>query len=120
MKLADLIARIDATKPNQYDKDLKTQWVNEIEYRAIDQVINMARGNHRRYAPYVYDLDAEKELAIPDMFVDVYVYYLSAKIDMLYSEIDRYNNDVLAYETAWKNYASWYRRNHYPKSIWEL
>ena len=117
MKLADLIARVDMVKPNSFDKELKTSWVNEIEHRAYDEVISKARGHFGMYRPYDYDADAERALAVPDPYVSVYEYYLYSKIDMLYSEIDRYNNDVIAFDSAWKDYASWYRRAHYPKNV---
>lgn len=115
MQLATIISMVDRLKPNHYDKDLKTQWINEVEAEAIEQVINRAVGNDILFKPYAYDEDEQTELHIPDQFSDVYIGYLSAKIDYHNAEYDRYNAAVALYTAAFGQYAAWYRRNNMPK-----
>lgn len=117
MKLADLIAFVDDVRPNGYDKTIKTKWINEIEFKVIDEVLNRAEGIHMRFTPYEYDRDAERELLIPEQFTDAYEHYLYAKIDNAQNEIDRYNNDMTMFQSAWNAYAGWYRRHHMPKAV---
>lgn len=117
MTLSNLIALVDDTRPNQYDRTIKTQWVNEIEGKAIDEVFNRAEGDETVFTPYNYDEDSEKVLAIPDRFSDVYVNYLYAKIDYTQNEIDRYNNDVASFEASYLDFSSWHLRHNMPKAV---
>lgn len=115
MQICKLFAMIDELKPNQYDKEIKIQWLNEIEFKVIEQIINMAEGFNIVFKPYDYDLDNEKHLQIPDPFIDVYSSYIYAKIDFHQSEYDRYNNDVALFNSAFDEFSSWFRRKHMPK-----
>ena len=117
MKLAEIIAIVDDVRPNGYEKTIKTKWINEVEFKVVDEVLNRARGNDIEFTPYDYDADAERELFVPEQFSDVYEHYLYSKIDNAQNEIDRYNNDVTMFQSAWNAYAGWYRRHHMPKAV---
>lgn len=115
MQLGQLFAMADEVKPNQYDNYLKTQWLNEVEFKVVDQVLNMYEGNDITFKPYDYDLDSTKELLVPDVFLDVYLAYIYAKIDFAQSEFERYNNSVALHNSAFEEYGAWYKKNHTPK-----
>lgn len=114
MTLAELIAEVDVYRPNHYDYDMKTGWVNEVEEKAVKTVINRALFNKIEFTPYSYDLNAETELLIPDSHKDVYETYIFAKMDYVNAEIDRYNADAAMHDAAWREYAAEHRREHYP------
>ena len=117
MTLAELIAYIDQIRPNAFDKEVETGWVNEIEHKVFDQVINKAVGNEiSDPTPYFYDLNAETTLLVEDAHKDVYVTYLLAQMDYANMELDRFNADSAMHQAAWQEYAAEYRRNHLPKS----
>lgn len=116
MKLAELIAYVDTIRPNAYDKDVMTGWVNEIERQVWEQVISRAEGAEEYPGAYNYDENGEVELLVDDTHKDVYVTYLLAKMDHANMEIDRYNVDSTMHQAAWESYAAEYRRNHLPKS----
>ena len=116
MTLAQLIAEVGELRPHQYGTDHLTAWVNEIEARAVREVINRACGNDVEWTPYTYDQDADKTLQIPDEHKAVYETYLFARIDYTNGEIERYNADAAMQDSAWHDYAAWYRREHRPKS----
>ena len=102
-------------KGQQYDTGILTDWVNEIEGQAVEEVINQAEGNSVAFTPYDYIQDAERTLRIPDRFQDVYLNYLYAKIDFGNQETERYNNDVAMYNASYEAYAAWFRRKNRPK-----
>lgn len=116
MTLAEIIAYVDQVRPNAYDKDIMTGWVNEIEKQVWEQVINRAEGAVDYPGLYVYDEHAEKPLLVDDSHKDVYVTYLLAQMDYANMEIDRYNVDSAMHQAAWDSYAAEYRRNHLPKT----
>lgn len=115
MTLAELIAEVDKLKPNQYDTKQKTAWVTEIEGTIVDEIMNMAEGCKIEFKGYKYEADAEKKLMVPERFSDIYISYLLAKIDFYDVETDSYNNDVILYQSAYDQFAAWYRRRHIPK-----
>lgn len=116
MTLAELIAYVDQIRPNAYDKEVETGWVNEIEHRIYDQIISKAVGAEDFYGPYNYEMDAEKELLAEDAHKDVYVTYLLVQMDYANMELDRFNADNAMHQAAWDDYAAEYRRNHFPKN----
>ncbi len=116
MKLAELIAYVDSIRPNAYDKDVMTGWVNEIERQVWEQVINRAEDAVDYPGLYVYDANDETELLVDDSHKDVYVTYLLAQMDYANMELDRYNADSAMHQAAWDGYAAEYRRNHLPKT----
>lgn len=116
MTLADAISNIDKLRPNAFDKDQKTGWINEVEHEAYHQVIKRVLFmDEPFYGPYIYDRDCDRELLIPDAFKDVYETYVFAKMDYVNAEIDRYNADAAMHQASWDHYAKHMRREYYPK-----
>lgn len=117
MTLAELIAYVDNIRPNAFDKDVMTGWVNTIERQVYDQILSRAADyTGDTYGPYQYDLDAERELLVEDAHKDVYVTYILAQMDYANMELDRFNADSAMHQAAWQEYAAEYRRNHVPRS----
>lgn len=115
MTVTALIEKILILKGRQYDEETMVGWLNEIEGQAIEDVVNQAEGYNVEFVPLSYDQDAEKELTVPDRFQDVYTNYLFSKIDFHNQETERYNNDVVMFNSAFDAYAAWFRRKHMPK-----
>lgn len=117
MTAGELIETIIRTRGGQYSEDIMMGWLNEIEGQVIGEVINKAEGYDMEFRPMTYDRDAERELAVPDRFQDVYINYMYSKIDFNNQETERYNNDVTMYNSAYDAYAAWFRQNHMPKRV---
>lgn len=135
MKLAELIATVEQTRPSSYDKNTLTQWVNELEFQAIEQVFSKSEQQNpicldckdkgtcseymlpEEFKGYVYDLDADTELMIPNQFAGTYTSYLYAKIDFNNAELERYQMDVAMHDAEWQAFAAWYRRTHRPRRL---
>ena len=115
MKVAEIIASVDRLRPNGYEAEEKTRWLSEIEGMIVDEIINMAEGNDITFEAYKYEVDAEKETLLPERFTDIYIHYLKAKMELHDDELTQYNKEVMVYQSAYNQYAAWYRRNHMPK-----
>jgi len=120
MTLAKVISMCDEAKPNQYDISIKTQWINEVENLVIEGIVNRAEGNDMEFTPYDYDTDSDAELVVPDVYSDIYINYVFAKIDFMNAEFGRYNNSAAMYQASYDTYASAYRRSHMPKQAVSL
>ena len=115
MTVGELIETIIRLRGRQYGEDIMMGWLNEIEGQVIEEIVNRAQGYNVTFKPLSYDLDAEKELTIPTLFQDVYIHYMLSKIDYHNQETERYNNDVVMYNSAYDAYAAWFRRENRPK-----
>lgn len=114
MQLADLINNIDEIKPNQYGKEIKTLWLNEIEAKVAREIVNCYNKEYN-FENYDYDLHNEKVLILPDEFCDVYASYICAKIDFYNAEYERYNNFAMLHNQAFEEAAKYYRRKYTPR-----
>ncbi len=112
MQLGELIANVDEIKPNQYSKEIKVAWLNEVEAKIVEQIIS--RYKEIEFTKYDYDLDVEKELIVPDEFCDVYMNYICSKIAFYNAEYPRYNNFASLYNQSFEDVAKYYRRKHKP------
>lgn len=115
MTVGELIERIIMLRGRQYDEDIMVGWLNEIEGQVVDDVVNRAEGYDMVFRPLSYAQDTERQLSIPERFQDVYINYMLSKIDYHNQETERYNNDVVMYNSAYDAYAAWFRRAHRPK-----
>lgn len=115
MKVSEVIAKVDNLRPNQYGKDMKMQWLSEVEGMVVDNILNRSEGDDILFERYDYETDNEKELLVPDRFCDLYLHYLIAKIDYHDGETENYMNDVTMYQASYDSFAAWHIRNHMPK-----
>ncbi len=115
MKLIELLEAVTALRGQQYATDTLVGWANEIEGQVIDEVVNMAEGFDLEFIPMEYGVDDDRELTVPDRFQDVYINYLLSKIDFNNQETERYNNDVVMFNSSYDAFAGWFRRKHIPK-----
>lgn len=119
MKLSELVAYINNVKPSEYTVDEITQWINEVEFMAVDQVFEKAFGPIA-YRAYRYFEDADTELAIPDQFNGVYTSYVFHKIDFNNAEDARSNAEAISFDSEWQAFASYYRRKYKPRRKHEI
>ena len=115
MYLAELINLIDEEKPNQYLPEQKVRWLSEVEGIIIDDILNNYEGEELKFEAYDDSKDQETKLLVPDRYTDIYINYLSAKIDFNNMETEQYNNDVAMFESSLEQYKKFYIRTHMPK-----
>ena len=111
---ASMIAKVDTLKPNQYSEEDKMGWIADLEAAIYTEIL----ARHED-APDSFDYsectDSTRELTVKPPYDDIYLYYLSAQIDLYNRELTSYAQTATLYNTAWENYAAWYTQNHMPK-----
>lgn len=116
MTIAEVIAKVDALKPNTYAQEDKVDWLNNLDARVMSQIIL----THERKDPcccfYGYDstTDQETELLVPAPYDEMYLRWLEAMIDYHNSEDDRYNNAIILFNNAYEGFKTHYTRTHMP------
>lgn len=103
----DVISEVDDLYPNTFEYMNKAEWIDEIERRIEQEIIN----NHENP-----DKRKKGELYAPKPYKDIYVYYLESKIDKNNMEYDRYNNHMTLFNNIYAEFAAYYNRTHMPLS----
>ena len=117
MTIQKAIDRVDRKKPNYMDRQTKVEHLQDL-----DQIIYREILLKHRHEPeeetepdYSGDRTGETELLVPDPYgTNMYVYWLECKIDEMNQEIDKLNNDMALFNTAYENMHDWWRRTRMP------
>ena len=117
MKIAEVISKVDALKPNTYTTEDKIGWLSNLDARVKSQIID-AHECDKSVIFYGYDglLDQETELLVSAPYDEMYLRWLEAQIDYHNGEDDRYNNAIMLFNNSYEGYKRYYTRNHMPLS----
>lgn len=117
MTIIQAINNIDALKGNACSQDQKVQWLSRVDGMVKRLIIDVHEGAEKiPFTHYDKDTDTGTQLLVPEPFDELYTRYLEAQIDLINGEIERYNNAIDLFNTAFKAYSSYYTRNHKPKT----
>lgn len=112
MKLSEALAGIKAIKPSQYSDVMLTAWVSELDGQIYDAIVSHRENPATLSAPYTVETDGNVALLVPYPYDQIYIYWLSAKIDHTNQEYDRYNNSMAMFNAYYNDYAGSYARAH--------
>lgn len=108
MIVRELIAAVDALKPNGYTVGQKTAWIEDMENEIWREVFL------RSAADGPASEGSERTLMLPDEWRRLYHMYLAAMIDFSNAEYTKYSNAMAAYNSAWAGFAAWYAERYTP------
>lgn len=115
MTAGNMIEKVDTLKPNQYETADKLDWIADLEAAIYEEITSQHEGAPETFSRETFK-DAGAQLTVTAPYDDIYLYYLSAQIDLYNRELTSYAQTATLYNTAWDNYSAWYTRNHMPKS----
>lgn len=108
MIVRELIAAVDALKPNGYTVGQKTVWIEDMENEIWREVFL------RSAADGPASEGSERALMLPDEWRRLYQMYLAAMIDFSNAEYTKYSNAMAAYNGAYTAFAAWYSERFAP------
>ncbi len=111
--IREIIERVDASKPNEFDARTKLRWVAELDgVLALDVFLlasqELARVNYR------YPEDLESEALVDFPFDSLYDAWLEARIDYSNGEYDRYANSMQMYNARYTDFNAWFAKVYNP------
>ena len=123
MTAGEIIASVDALRPNQYSAEQKLLWLRRLDGQIAQELEETheaagARGVEDA-APYTVD----SVLLAPFPYAEeLYTAYLFAQIDLHNAEISKYNQSVSMLAAAWRQLADFINRTRRPKGVraWRL
>ena len=117
MKIIEAISRVDDLRPNAYDAEHKIGWLSKLDLMIQNNVINAHEGAPEKvFEGYPMDVDQQTELIAPAPFDEMYIYWLKAQIELANGEYNRYNVEIMMFNTEWSTFVNDYIRSHMPKT----
>lgn len=116
MTLSQVIANVDAVKPNAFDNETKTMWLNEVEGMVQTEVFLF---NPVDVVQYTYETDKDKTLLVYPPHDKLYGPYLEARIDYANGEYDKYQNTMQMFNSFYGEFMRWYADVYQPADAHE-
>lgn len=117
MTISEALALVDDLKPNSLSDERKIGWLNELDMRVFGEIF----ARHERdentpesFSGYTEETDKATVLLVPEPYCDVYRWFLEMQIDLANMEMAKYNNSMMLFQNAWREYAGMYHRTHPP------
>ena len=114
MTIQEVLTNFDTMKPNQFDEGTKLAWLNEIEQKVYHTMSQ--REGEVRFHIISTESDYSESMLLPELYTNIYSYYLGSMVDYYNGETTRYNNSVIMFDTAYGEFENYWYREHRQKS----
>ena len=104
----------DMRAGNTAPDETKIRWLTEIDHRIYNDVILTHHSDAEPFDTDRYRNNTSAKLIAEAPYDSLYVYWLMAQIDLMASELTKYNNSLALFKEALKDYKAYYNRNHMP------
>lgn len=90
--------------------------INRIEADIYENIIS----RHENAQDFYLHENEDENVFVPDIYAQLYVWYLLCEIDLLNGDITRYGNDKTLFNNIMAEFFDWYNRTHMPKTTAKL
>lgn len=116
MTISEAITKIDSLKPNGYSQTDKISWLSLADGMIKNNIIDTHEGGEGvTFNGYDDDTPLDTELIVKAPYDELYVSWLSSKIDYFNGEYTKYNNNITRFNDTYSAYTNHYNRTHMPK-----
>lgn len=112
MKIKEAIARFDTLYPNAFSHSEKLNWLSELDGRIYSEIISLYENAPAYFSGYTSSTNESTELLVPFPNDDIYIKFMCLKTDLINSDIKRFNNSGLLFNSAFNSFANEYNRTH--------
>lgn len=114
MTVSELLTAVDALHPNQFPKNTKLRWLNEVEQTLYEEVILTHEQDLVIEKPE-YNSESDNDVLLAeDPYSRLYVLWLDAQISYYNHESMQYDRAAQSFNDAYQEWRNWYNRNHMP------
>ena len=115
MTILEAITRADLARPNELDPELKLRWLSALDGQIHAELLAPYGEGAPSFDGYGEETElGSTELLAPFPYDELYLHWLIMRIDLAHGELERYNNDALAFNRILRSYAGHYTHNHTP------
>lgn len=116
MTISEAIAQVDSLKPNGYSQSDKVEWLSIADGMIKNNIIDTHEGGEDViFSGYDESTSIDTELIVKAPYDELYLSWLSSKIDFFNGEYARYNNNITRFNDTLTAYKNYYTRTHMPK-----
>lgn len=117
MKIIDAINAVDSNMPNAYPQSEKVKWLSTLDAMIKCEVIDTHEGAEScAFQGYDNETDVyDTKLLVSAPYDMLYLRWLEAQVHYNNGEIDKYNNAIDIFNTAYADFCNYYNRTHMPK-----
>ena len=102
MTIEEAIAFADEAEPNTYSDSIKLHYINELEGKIQLEVMLLSPGDMASHTA------TTETLLVSSPYDDIYPLYLTAHIQFLMGEYDRYQNTQAMFNRKYEEYSAYY------------
>lgn len=107
MKLSEALEEVKKVKPNGFDDDTLTLFINKLEQNAFE-TLRTPPWQHKKYK---WSEDADVTLVIPPPYDNAYISWLKAQIDYNNEEHASYANNQAQFNLDYEEFEKWVVRS---------
>ena len=112
MNTGEVIKRVEAAKPGcNIATEEYLNLLNILEEEIYTNIISCHDGKYGFKAL----CSEEDKLIVPDMYADLYSFWLFARIDLTNGDIAGYTNNMILYNNLMDEFSRYYTRANMPK-----
>jgi len=116
MTVSECIQFVDSVKPNAFPAEAKIAWVSQIEGKIASEIFLMAPAELRQFRYQTALEDGDKELLVDPPYDDIYIAYLTAKVDSKNGEFNRLSTAAQAFNRLWDEFSAYIGNLYDPAS----
>lgn len=105
MTVSQCIKRVDAIKPNAFPENAKIKWVSEIEGKIAAEIFLMAPAELKQFR--YTSKTKSRELLVDPPYDDIYIAFLTAKVDSKNGEYNKMSTAAQAFNRRWNEFAAY-------------
>lgn len=114
MTIEECVTRVNVVKPNDFPEDAKVMWVGQLEGRIASEIFLMAPAELRRFHYTAMEEDGSKELLVDPPYDDIYIAYLTAKVDSKNGEYNKLSTAAQAFNRIWDEFSAYIANMYDP------
>ena len=114
MTIQKVIQDFETVMGHQVPAEMVIGWLSDADTQIYRDLICWHEMDVTELERYSVD-DMTTELLVPEPYTDVYMNYLSMRVNFYNNEIQRYNNSAMAFHKALDNYSAYLNRKYLPK-----
>lgn len=107
MTVRECIEFVDDVKPNAFTAEAKLAWVSQIEGRIASEIFLLAPAELARFRFTSALADGGKELLVNSPYDDIYIAYLTAKVDSKNGEFNRMSTAAQSFNRLWDEFSAY-------------
>lgn len=112
MTVNECVQHVDKIKPNAFPGSAKIAWIGQLEGKIASEIFLMAPAELKRF--HFTSGDGGKTLLVDPPYDDIYIAYLTAKVDSKNGEFNKLSTAAQAYNRLWDELSAYIANQYSP------